>query len=61
MAILDFVKEAGEKLFGRGSAQAAMADAKAEPGNETKVKAANDAAGDAILDYIRAQKLSATG
>ena len=61
MAILDFVKEAGEKLFGRGSAQAAMADAKAEPGNETKVKAANDAAGDAILEYIRAQKLSATG
>jgi len=61
MAILDFVKEAGEKLFGRGSAQAAMAGAKAEPGNETKVKAANDAAGDAILDYIRAQNLSATG
>ena len=61
MAILDFVKEAGEKLFGRGSAQAAMADAKTEPGNETKVKAANDAAADAILDYIRAQNLSATG
>jgi len=61
MAILDFVKEAGEKLFGRGSAQAAMAGAKTEPGNETKVKAANDAAGDAILDYIRAQNLSATG
>src|SRR5207237_6821918 len=39
MALIDFVKEAGEKLFGRGSAQAAMNEAQAEPGNEAKVQA----------------------
>jgi nucleoid-associated protein YgaU len=61
MSLISFVKEAGEKLFGRGQAQAALNDAKSEPGNEAKVKAANDAAGDAILDYIKSQNLSATG
>ena len=61
MSLISFVKEAGEKLFGRGKAQAAMNDAQGDPGNEAKVKAANDAAGDAILDYIKAQNLSATG
>jgi nucleoid-associated protein YgaU len=58
---MDFVKDAGEKLFGRGQAQAAMAEVKADPNNETKVKAANDAAADAIQDYIKSQNLSATG
>ncbi len=61
MGLIDFVKEAGEKLFGRGQAQAAMAEVKADPANEAKVKAANDAAGDAIMTYIRSQNLSATG
>lgn len=61
MGLIDFVKEAGEKLFGRGNAQAAMAEAKSDPGSEAKAKAANDAAGDAILAYIKAQNLSATG
>ena len=61
MGLIDFVKEAGEKLFGRGNAQAAMAEAKADPASEAKAKAANDAAGDAILAYIKAQNLSATG
>jgi nucleoid-associated protein YgaU len=61
MSLISFVKEAGEKLFGRGKAQAAMNDAQGDPGNEAKLKAANDAAGDAILDYIKAQNLSATG
>ena len=58
MSLISFVKEAGEKLFGRGQAQAAMAEAKSDP---TKIAAANAAAGDAILDYIKAQNLSATG
>ncbi len=58
MSLISFVKEAGEKLFGRGTAQAAMAEAKSDP---TKTAAANAAAGDAILDYIKAQNLSATG
>jgi len=61
MSLISFVKEAGEKLFGRGQAQAAMTEAKADPGNADKSKAANDAAGDAILDYIKSQNLSATG
>lgn len=61
MSLLSFVKEAGEKLFGRGQAQAAMTEVKADPNNEAKVKAANDAAADAILEYIKSQNLSATG
>ena len=61
MSLIDFVKDAGEKLFGRGQAQAAMAEAKADPDSAAKVQAANAAAGDAILDYIKAQNLSATG
>lgn len=61
MSLLDFVKEAGEKLFGRGNAGAAMAEAKAAPQDAAKIAAANAAAGDAILDYVKAQHLSATG
>jgi nucleoid-associated protein YgaU len=61
MGLIDFVKDAGEKLFGRGKAQAAMTDAKAAPADEAKVGAANAAAADAILDYIKSQNLSATG
>ena len=61
MGLIDFVKDAGEKLFGRGKAQAAMTEVKAEPANEAKIAAANAAAGDAILDYIKSQNLSATG
>ena len=61
MSLLSFVKEAGEKLFGRGQAQAAMTEVKADPSNEAKVKAANDAAADAILEYIKTQNLSVTG
>jgi nucleoid-associated protein YgaU len=61
MGLIDFVKDAGEKLFGRGQAQAAMTEVKADPANEQKIAAANAAAGDAILDYIKGQNLSATG
>jgi len=61
MGLIDFVKEAGEKLFGRGQAQAALNEVKSDPANAAKVAAANAAAGDAILDYIKAQNLSATG
>ncbi|HVE50263.1 MAG TPA: peptidoglycan-binding protein LysM [Casimicrobiaceae bacterium] len=61
MGLIDFVRDAGEKLFGRGKAEAAMKDSKADPNNQAKMQAANAAAGDAILDYIKAQNLSATG
>ena len=61
MGLIDFVKSAGEKLFGKGQAQAAMTAAAAEPASEEKAAAANAAAGDAILEYIAAQNLAATG
>ena len=61
MGMIDFVKEAGEKLFGRGAAQAAVKEAEAEPSNAAKVQAANAAAADAILEYVKSQHLSATG
>jgi hypothetical protein len=61
MGLIDFVKDAGEKLFGRGQAQAAAKQADAAPADQSKVAAANAAAGDAILEYIKSQNLSATG
>ena len=60
MGLMDFVKEAGEKLFGHGQAQAAMTEVKADPNNAAKIPAANSAAGDAIINYIKSQNLSAT-
>ena len=61
MGLIDFVREAGEKLFGRGRAEASMKEAKADPGNDAKMQAANTSAGDAIQEYIKSQSLSATG
>ena len=61
MGIIDFVRDAGEKLFGRGRAEAAMKESKADPSNDAKMKAANASAGEAIQEYIKSQKLSATG
>ena len=61
MGLIDFVKSAGEKLFGRGKTQTAMAEMQAAPADPGKVAAANAAAGDAILEYIKGQNLSATG
>jgi nucleoid-associated protein YgaU len=61
MGMLSFIKEAGEKLFGKGQAQTAMAAAQADPASADKKKAANDAAADAILAYIDSQGLKATG
>jgi len=46
MGLIDFVKDAGEKIFGRGDAQA-------------QIEQANSAAADAILRYIRTRKLDA--
>lgn len=50
MGVLSFIREAGEKLFGRGEAQAAA------PGDAGE---ANRKAAQAIIDYIRAMKLDA--
>ena len=61
MGMLSFIKEAGEKLFGKGKAQEAMTQAQADPSSADKQKAANDAAADAIVAYIESQNLKATG
>jgi nucleoid-associated protein YgaU len=60
MGMFDFIKEAGEKLFGKGEAKAAQDAAAADPSTD-KVDAANRAAGDAIEAYITQMGLSATG
>ncbi len=63
MSLISFVKEAGEKLFGRGHAQAATPAAAPEPAAASggDASAANAAAADAIMGYIKSQNLSATG
>ncbi len=57
MSLLTFIRSAGEKLFGKGEAQAApaAAPAKADPA------VANKAAADAILGYIKTQNLATVG
>ena len=55
MGLMSFIKEAGEKLFGRGEAQA-----KEAPDPNATVRA-NQAAADAIVDYIRSMNLDAEG
>ena len=51
MGMFSFIKEAGEKLFGHGEAQAAQATAAAKPTPEN-VAALSKAAGDAIAAHI---------
>jgi nucleoid-associated protein YgaU len=53
MGLMSFIKEAGEKLFGRGEAKAAPA-----PENPA---AANQAASQAIVGYIEKQGLAVSG
>ncbi|HLX27406.1 MAG TPA: peptidoglycan-binding protein LysM [Casimicrobiaceae bacterium] len=61
MGLIDFVKDAGEKLFGHGQAQAAARDTTSDASNQARATAANSAASDAILEYVKSQKLNATG
>ncbi|MCY7314945.1 MAG: peptidoglycan-binding protein LysM [Rubrivivax sp.] len=56
MGLMSFVKEAGEKLFGRGEAKASQATAAAAPTPENGA-ALSKTAGDAILDYVKTQGL----
>jgi len=58
MGLMSFIKEAGEKLFGKGEAQASPKAGEADP---DQVIASNQAASDAIVDYIRSMKLDAEG
>lgn len=56
MGLMSFIKEAGEKLLGKGEAKAAQEAAAAAPSPET-IAALSKAAGDAIANYIQAQGL----
>jgi nucleoid-associated protein YgaU len=60
VGLLSFLKDAGEKLFGKGQAQAAQQAASSDPSPE-KIAAANETAAAAITDYIRSMNLDATG
>lgn len=60
MGLMSFIKEAGEKLFGGSSAQAAPAPAAAKPTQED-VARLNRAAGDAIAAYIVKMNLAVDG
>jgi len=59
MALLDFIRDAGEKLFNVG-AKTTAAPAQSAAGKQ-EADAANAKAGDAILNYIKSQNLQATG
>jgi len=60
MGLMSFIKEAGEKLFGKGEAKAAQAAAAQSPTPEN-VEALSRAAGDAIAAYVVAQGLQVQG
>ncbi|SFU51350.1 Nucleoid-associated protein YgaU, contains BON and LysM domains [Polaromonas sp. YR568] len=57
MGMFSFIKEAGEKLFGRGEAKAAQEAAAAKPTPEN-IEALSKAAGDAIASYINSMNLN---
>jgi nucleoid-associated protein YgaU len=60
MGLLSFIKEAGEKLFGKGEAKAAQEAVAADP-SPPNLEALNAAAANAIVSYIASQNLSADG
>jgi nucleoid-associated protein YgaU len=60
MGLMSFIKEAGEKLFGKGEAQAAQAAAAAAPTPEN-IAALSEKAAAAIVTYIDTQGLKVSG
>ncbi|HEX6016857.1 MAG TPA: peptidoglycan-binding protein LysM [Burkholderiaceae bacterium] len=60
MSLVSFIKEAGEKLFGKGEAKAAQ-DAVARDASAANVERLNRAAADAIAGYIAAMNLKVDG
>lgn len=57
MGMFSFIKEAGEKLFGIGHAQAAQSAAPAAPGAD-QIAALNQTAAQAIAKYIQSMNLN---
>jgi nucleoid-associated protein YgaU len=60
MGLMSFIRDAGEKLFGKGEAKAAQEAAAKAPSPET-IAALNAAAGKAIVDYVATQSLQVEG
>jgi nucleoid-associated protein YgaU len=60
MSLISFIKEAGEKLFGKGEAKAAQ-DAVAQEASAENLERLNRAAGDAIATYIGSMGLQVDG
>ena len=60
MSLITFIKEAGEKLFGKGEAKAAQEAAEREA-SAANVERLNKAAGEAIATYITAMNLKVEG
>jgi nucleoid-associated protein YgaU len=60
MSLISFIKEAGEKLFGKGEAKAAQEAAEREA-SAANLERLNKAAGDAIETYINAMNLKVDG
>lgn len=56
MGLMSFIKDAGEKLFGKGDAKAAQ-EAVAQAPSPENLARLNQAAGDAIATYINTQGL----
>ena len=56
MGLMSFIKDAGEKLFGKGEAKAAQ-EAVAQAPSPENLARLNQAAGDAIAAYINTQGL----
>jgi nucleoid-associated protein YgaU len=60
MSLISFIKEAGEKVFGKGEAKAAQEAAEREA-SAANLERLNKAAGDAIETYINAMNLKVDG
>lgn len=60
MGLMSFIKEAGEKLFGKGEAKAAQ-EAVQQQASAENLERLNKAAGDAIVTYIESQGLKVEG
>lgn len=60
MGLISFIKEAGEKLFGKGEAKAAQ-EAAAQAPNPENIARLNKAAADAIVAYIDTMGLKVDG
>jgi nucleoid-associated protein YgaU len=58
MGLFAFIKNAGEKLFGKGEAQAAAAAVAADP-TPVNLEALSAAAGQAVVDYVHTMNLDA--